>query len=195
MASRFLKPSEIAKMCGVTPAGVRKWIRSGRLKAYSTPGGQYRVEESELNRFLVENGMPAQAAARSNAGQTTILIVDDEPDIVEFIRETLTLERPDYRLLAAYDGYDACILAGSEKPDLVLLDLVLPGLDGFEVARHIQQNPLTGDAKILVITAFDPLLTEDRLEDLDLAGVLQKPFEPEQLIQEVKRLLSAKPAG
>ncbi len=191
MAGRFLKASEIAAMCAVTPAGVRKWIRSGKLKAYSTPGGQYRIEEGELHRFLAENGMPLTPGHFSKSTQTTILVVDDEPDIVDFIRETLSTAKPGYRVVAAYDGYDACILAGSAKPDLLLLDLVLPGLDGFEVARHIQQNPMTGDVKILIVTAFDPLLTEDRMEELDIAGVVQKPFEPSELIREVERLLPA----
>ena len=191
MASRFLKPSEIAKMCAVTPAGVRKWIRSGTLKAYSTPGGQYRVEAGEVHRFLADNGMPLSRAELVRSGQTTILVVDDEPDIVELIRETLTAGHPECRVVATYDGYDACILAGSEKPDLLVLDLVLPGLDGFEVARHIQRNPMTSHVAILVVTAFDTLITKELMEELNIAGVVEKPFEPAALVTEVQRILRA----
>ena len=178
-------------MCAVTPAGVRKWIRSGKLKAYSTPGGQYRVAEGELHHFLTEHGMPTAAGDMPRSDQTVILVVDDEPDIVELIRETLSMGHPEYRIISTYDGYDACILAGSEKPDLLVLDLVLPGLDGFEVARHIQQNPTTGSVGILVVTAFDPLLTEDLIEELHISAVVAKPFEPATLVTEVQRVLRA----
>lgn len=178
-------------MCAVTPAGVRKWIRSGKLKAYSTPGGQYRVAEGELHHFLTEHGMPTAAGDMPRSDQTVILVVDDEPDIVELIRETLSMGHPEYRIISTYDGYDACILAGSEKPDLLVLDLVLPGLDGFEVARHIRQNPATGSVGILVVTAFDPLLTEDLFQELHISAVVEKPFEPATLVTEVQRVLRA----
>ena len=115
MKGRFLKPSQIAAMCSVTPAGVRKWIRSGRLNAYSTPGGQYRIEETDLHRFLTEHGLPVSdrpVPSKRNA----ILVVDDEPDIVELIRETVAASHPDYYIIPAYDGYDACIVAGAERP-------------------------------------------------------------------------------
>lgn len=176
-------------MCAVTPAGVRKWIRSGKLKAYSTPGGQYRVEAGELHRFLADHGMPLSRADFARSDRTTILVVDDEPDIVELIRETLAAGHPECRVVATYDGYDACILAGSEKPDLLILDLVLPGLDGFEVARHIQQNPMTGDVRVLVVTAFETLITKELIEELNISGVIEKPFEPVTLINEVRRVL------
>ena len=186
MPGRFLKPSDVAKMCAVTPAGVRKWIRSGKLKAYSTPGGQYRIEEDDLRHFLSDHGMPMSKESASSS-RPTILVVDNEPDTVALIRETLSAEYPDHKILAAYDGYDACILAGAERPQVLVMDFAMPGLDGLEVARHVQTSAATGAVSIVVVTAFDSLLTSERLGDLDISGFVQKPFVPATLMAEVRK--------
>lgn len=184
----MLGPSDVAEACGVTPAGVRKWIREGKLKAFTTPGGQYRMDSRDVLEFLDEYHIPVPSFLQSEAANRRVLVVDDDPDIVELVMDTLAVHEA-LELYPAPNGYDACITAGETQPDLVVLDIFMPKMDGFEVCTRLKRNPRTDSAKILVITAYGDAENVRRIRTCGADTVLRKPFEPRDLETEVLKLL------
>lgn len=115
----------------------------------------------------------------------TVLIVDDEPNIVELTR--LYLSKEGYKVITAYDGQEALRRARTEKPDLVVLDLMLPELDGFEVCRRLRQD--SDDLAIIMLTARDDDI--DKIVGLELGAddYMTKPFNPRELVARVRAVL------
>jgi two-component system phosphate regulon response regulator PhoB len=126
----------------------------------------------------------------------TILIVEDEPEIRELLAHNLTREK--YRVASAATGEEALRAVASAPPDLVLLDLMLPGLDGLEVARRLKGDPLTRSIPIVILTAKGD--EADVVSGLELGAddYLPKPFSPRVLIARIRAVLrrtAQAPAG
>jgi two-component system, OmpR family, response regulator MprA len=119
----------------------------------------------------------------------TMLVVDDDRKLIDMLRRTLAYEG--YRVVTAVDGHEALDKARRHKPDLVVLDWMLPGMDGIEVVRVLRENDAT---PILMLTARDGV--EDRVEGLDSGAddYLVKPFAPTELLARVRALLRRAPA-
>jgi two-component system phosphate regulon response regulator PhoB len=122
-----------------------------------------------------------------NAAMTTILVVDDEPSIVELVR--FTLEDADVRVVEASDGAEALILARRIKPDLVLLDVQMPRLDGLEVCRQLRREPDFGRMPIIMLTAAGQQADRTRGLGAGADEYLTKPFSPLALLALVEALL------
>jgi two-component system phosphate regulon response regulator PhoB len=122
-----------------------------------------------------------------NAAMTTILVVDDEPSILELVR--FTLEDADVRVVEASDGAEALILARRVKPDLVLLDVQMPRLDGLEVCRQLRREPAFGRTPIIMLTAAGQQADRDRGLGAGADEYLTKPFSPLALLALVEALL------
>jgi len=118
----------------------------------------------------------------------TILVVDDEPQIIEVVQDYL--KQAGYRVLAARDGQTALTLARHERPDLVVLDLMLPGgIDGLEVCRRLRRDPVLADVPIIMLTAR--IAETDRLIGLELGAddYVTKPFSPREVVARVRAVL------
>jgi len=116
--------------------------------------------------------------------RSKVLVVDDDPSIVELVR--LYLEREGYRVLVAYDGLEALEMARQQQPDLVVLDLLLPEVDGLDVCRILQTE---SDVPIIMLTA--KTAEEDRVVGLRLGAddYVTKPFSPRELVARVQAVL------
>jgi len=121
---------------------------------------------------------------------TTILVVDDEPNILELAK--LYLEQEGYRVEGVGKGNDALLKLSSAKPSLIVLDLMLPDIDGFEVCREIRKK---SDIPILMLTARKEDV--DKIVGLELGAddYLTKPFNPRELVARVKAILRRSKAG
>jgi excisionase family DNA binding protein len=187
---RFLTTSEIARYCRVTPDGVLKWIRHGRLPAFSTPGGHYRVSTRDFRTFLIENEIPVdEVFFLRDRGERTTLVVDDEPSVRDVVGRVLRKLDPSMGIEEARNGYEAGIKIGELQPDLIVLDVMTPHVDGVSLCQSVRANPRTRHIKILAITAFPD---DDRLAGIYDAGAdlcLIKPLRNNQFTQEVSRLL------
>jgi DNA-binding response OmpR family regulator len=118
-----------------------------------------------------------------------ILVVDDEPDVVELIRRSLDDEGFD--VLYAYDGLSALDLAEREQPDLILLDLMMPMMSGYEVAEQLKDNPLTAAVPVVCLTSADSLTARARAREAGAVGLIMKPFAPSELVQQLRAMLEA----
>lgn len=188
MAQEILTTSEVAKYCRVSTDGVLKWIRADKLRAFCTPGGHYRIRKDDFREFLKEFGMPIDQDFFVGE-RPRILVVDDEPVIVEIISRCLEDEGEGYVIETAVDGYDAGFKLGSFRPDLVILDLMMPGMDGFELCKRIRSNPNTTDTKVLAITGYPGSNAIDRIRKVGADLCLVKPLQLERLRNEVAELL------
>lgn len=184
---RFFTTSEIARHCEVSNDGVLKWIKAGKLRAFATPGGHYRVSTEDFRAFLEHYDFPLFDEPERR--ETRILVVDDEKTMREILRRRLHAIDPDWKIDEARDGYEAGILIGSRRPDVVILDLMMPRMDGISLCRSIREQPETAQIAIVVVTgAADPELRKRALA----AGAnvcLSKPIDFERLQREIRRYL------
>jgi len=193
---RFFTTSEIAKYCAVTNDGVLKWIKSGKLRAFSTPGGHYRVSAEDFRTFLDKFEMPIdESFFRGSTRKRSVLVVDDEPNIREIVRRLLKEMDEDMHVEEACDGYEAGIKVGSLQPDLVIMDVMMPRVDGMSLCRSIRENPKTATVKVLAITAFPEQDNVKKMYDAGADLCLIKPLQFEHFRLEVTRLLNEAASG
>jgi len=181
-----LKTSEVARFCHVSPEVVALWIRNGKLNAYSTPGGHYRIPVAEFVRFLEENGMPIPDQFKGFV-RRCILVIDDEPSWTEFVSEVL---QDEFKVVTALNGIDGLIKIGVFRPELVILDALMPGLDGRDVVKILRENPEFKGLKILVATGYPQDRVTQAMSEIGVAGILSKPVSPEELLKQARELLA-----
>ena len=188
---RFFTTTEVARYCAVTNDGVLKWIKSGKLRAFSTPGGHYRIAAEDFRSFLEKFEIPVdEAYFRGEKRERSILVVDDEADIREIVRRILQEIDPEFRIEEAQDGYEAGIKIGNLGPDLVIMDVMMPRVDGISLCKSIRENPETRPIKVLAITAFPEQDNIKKMYDAGADLCLIKPLQFEHFRLEVIRLLS-----
>jgi excisionase family DNA binding protein len=187
MNERLLTTSEVAQYCQVTNDGVVKWIKAKKLKAYSTPGGHYRIRKSDFKDFLGRYGMPVDPNFFAEE-KKRILVVDDESTIVEVISQALG-DAQTFQVSSASDGYEAGLKIGTFRPDLIILDIMMPHMDGIEVCKRIKANPDTEAIKVVAITGHPEQGNIDRAYRSGADLCLMKPVQIEHLRREVARLL------
>jgi excisionase family DNA binding protein len=187
MNDRLLTTSEVANYCQVTNDGVVKWIKARKLKAYSTPGGHYRIRKSDFKEFLGRYGMPVDPEFFAEE-KKRILVVDDETTIIEIITQALG-DATSYQLSSARDGYEAGLKIGTFRPDLIILDVMMPQMDGIEVCKRIKGNPDTETIKVLAITGHPEEGNIDKAYRNGADLCLIKPLQMDHLRREVSRLL------
>jgi len=173
-------------MLEVSPAAIKKWIQQGKLSAFRTPGGHFRISADEFERFQKTHGF-----GTGTGEPLRVLVVDDQPDVAEVIVASLRAFHPRARLETAANGFEGLLKVGTFRPDVLLLDLSLPGMDGFEVCRHIKRDPVIQDTKVVVMTARF-LDAEPRAIDAGADGFLSKPFEAATVYGLLARLLAAR---
>lgn len=114
-----------------------------------------------------------------------ILLIDDEPDFVDMIK--MRLESNDYEVIAADNGEDGIRLAQAEKPDLILLDVMMPGIDGFQTLQRLKADGKTWDIPVVMLTAKREMKSIQRAQDISAADYLIKPCESKDLMAVVRR--------
>ncbi len=191
MNEEILTVPQAAKYCAISRWTLRKFVRSGELKAAHTPGGHWRILKSDLESFIYEKGMFPLVHNRSSSQK--ILIVDDDPLLQDLL--TKILSKNGYQTEIATDGFDAGFKIKGFKPGLIILDLIMPGMDGFEVCKRVKENPWTSHIKILAITGFDSTENRERIMVAGADGYLPKPVEMDTLLRHVKQLFNLGSVG
>jgi excisionase family DNA binding protein len=169
---------EAAKLCHVSPLSIINWVNANRLPAFRTPGGHRRIRREDLARFMRENGIPLPEELRDGSGRPRVLVVDDEAPIREVIAESLARRTNPYEVTTAADGFEAGRLVATFRPDIVLLDLRMPGLDGFQVCRTIKGDSETASTVVIAMTGYHTVETEARILECGAVRCLSKPIEP-----------------
>jgi excisionase family DNA binding protein len=181
----FITTGVVAAHCGVTYEAVAQWIRKGKLLAYTTPGGQSRIRVTDFQRFLDHYGLPPFDPAPSEHGK--LLIVDDDAPLLRMM-ETFFTQTTDYQCATAANGFEAGIKAAIFRPDVMILDLMMPGLNGIEVCQRIKSMPETRHIRVLAITGHPERGRQEGVLAAGAEACLVKPVALETLHQHVGRL-------
>lgn len=175
----YLTSHQVAQMFMVTPVTVRQWVQKGLLKGMSTAGGHLRFTMSQLESFAKQRGLTMLPLSD---GAVRILVVDDDRLHCDVIKRLLGDISSDIVVETAHDGFEAGWKAQVFKPDIILLDLMMPGLDGYEVCQRIKDNPLTRHIRVIAMTGYASGPNVERIVAAGAEECLSKPIETATLI-------------
>jgi len=187
----ILTVSQASKYCKVSPKTIINWIEAGHLKAYKTVGGHRRIKQDDLDQFLKDKGMPLPDEPKGEE-RKKILVVDDDKIIVETIVQALEEDEYGYEMISASDGFEAGLQVNHFKPDLLILDIMMPDINGYEVCQKVKSNPETKNTKIIVLSAYLDDGAFKQMKDHGADACFSKPLPLEQLKFEVAKLLGLK---
>ena len=196
--SRHLSTFAIAELLKVDPGSVANWIDQGLLKAHRTPGRHRRVASGDLVKFLREQNIPVPPEMGLGPVPTRVLVID-QPSSAQAIHRAIVARHVDYEILEAHDGFQAGQAVSTTHPDVIILDLNVPGMDSFEVCRLIKSRRADRDRpQVLALTAQPSLDTEQKILNAGAKICLHKPLNYDQLLRELNASLhyvSATPSG
>ncbi len=178
--------SEVAKYCHVTADTIRKWAEAGRIHVFKTPGGHRRIRREDLVQFLRENNIPIHGDL--NSAGFRILVVDSEHSVVTVVRRFLERSRGHFQVESALNAFEAGRHIASFLPDVVFLDLRLPGVDGLDVCRRIKELPDLPGVRIIGMAAPEERDLANRALEYGAAVTLSKPFTPDDLRRVLARV-------
>jgi excisionase family DNA binding protein len=180
---------EAAEICRVSQQTIIRCFDSGRLEGFRVPGSRFRrIPRQSLVKFMRENKIPLDAI---ESGKKKILIVDDDVEIVELIVDVLERDGR-FETKTASSGYEAGIVTQQFRPDLILLDYMLPDVNGNVVCQTIKRNPEFENIKIIIISG---VVKQDEIAQLLKSGAedfIRKPFDISELTSKITTLLQIK---
>jgi excisionase family DNA binding protein len=182
---------EAAKICKVSQQTIIRCFDNGQLKGFRVPGSKFRrIPREALYKFMKDNSIPTDAL---ESGKRKVLLVDDDAELVELMSKVLE-EDGRFEVRIASNGFDAGMMVKEYRPDLIVLDVMLPDINGKEVCHRVRADSSLEDVRILCISG---MIEEDKIQELRLSGAddfLHKPFEIEYLIERMCGLLEIEPA-
>lgn len=187
MQEHFYTTHEISKLCNVYPSTVINWIKEGILPAFTTPGKHRRVKKSDLVSLMKKNNMPVPKEL-SKDGKTRILVIDDDTKINKMIKTILEAEE-DFEVATVESGFQAGVMIFEWMPDIILLDMLMPKMDGFEVCRRIKQNEKTKEIPVIAVTVLRDEKEIKKMYDSGATDYLAKPFKSSELVEKVRKSL------
>ena len=177
---------EAAKICKVSQQTIIRCFDNGQLKGFRVPGSKFRrIPREQLFMFMRDNGIPTDAL---ETGKRKVLVVDDDPDLVELIVSVLE-DDGRFEIRVANNGFEAGMMVKEYRPDLIVLDVMLPDINGREVCVRVRNDGTLENVRIICISGT---VERDKIRELKEAGAddfLQKPFETSVLIARMCRLL------
>lgn len=182
---------EAAKICKVSQQTIIRCFDSGQLKGFRVPGSRFRrIPRDVLYKFMRENSIPTDAL---ESGKRKALIVDDDEDLVDLIKDVLDSDGR-FEVRTANNGFDAGMMVKEYHPDIIVLDVMLPDINGKEVCQRVRHDSTLDDCRIICISG---MVEQDKIADLKASGAddfMQKPFEIEKLVEQICKLLDVEPA-
>jgi excisionase family DNA binding protein len=179
----WLTLGQAAKYLGVAQSTMRKWSDVGRVPAFYTPGGHRRYRRTDLDQFLDRSGRGGTPAGE----RPLVLIVDDDDRLREYVRVNLEVEGYDVR--EAGNAEEGLAALEAEPPDLVLLDVMMPKVDGWEMLRRVQERHGVGAIPVIMFSGKVDEHSAGEAASRGAQGFIGKPFDPRSLIESTKQLL------
>jgi excisionase family DNA binding protein len=182
---------EAAKICKVSQQTIIRCFDNGQLKGFRVPGSKFRrIPREALYRFMKDNDIPTDAL---ESGKRKALVVDDEIELVELMTKVLE-EDGRFEVRVANNGFDAGMMVKEYRPDIIVLDVMLPDINGKEVCQRVRADSTLEDVRVLCMSG---MVEDDKIQELRLAGAddfIPKPFEMDRLIDRMCSLLDLEPA-
>lgn len=174
----FCTTLEAGRMLGVSVRTVQLWTEGGLLTGWKTEGGHRRIDRRSIERLLADH--PPRVAATDRLG---ILVVDDEIPILSLYQRSLARWPMKPEIFTARNGTEALVRLGIQRPDLLVTDLKMPGMDGFRMLQQLRQMPELADMSIVVVSGLDLLEIKERGGIPDGIPVLAKPIDFARLLE------------
>jgi excisionase family DNA binding protein len=179
---------EVAILFGITARTVQMWADSGVISVSRTLGGHRRISTEEVERLSMRiNNKPLDSVDRGNTTTTKenntfkILIVEDDQDLLKLYRMEMENWDPSYELFTVNDGYEALLIAGKKRPEIIITDLNMPYVDGFHLINVLSNNQSLKKTKVIAVTGLAQKVIEERGPLPKSVIVMQKPIQFEQL--------------
>ncbi|MCP4810489.1 MAG: response regulator [Proteobacteria bacterium] len=173
---------QVSKILGVSLPTVVNWVNSNKMRAHRTPGGHRRIARNDLIGFAREFNYPlSDEFLAESTGRRRVLIVDDERDFSDMVREYLTI-KGQFDVEVADSGFAAGYTVARFKPDIILMDIMMPDMDGFEVIRMLRAGRDTRHIPIVACTAYRDVEVERRVQEESFNGFIQKPLKLDELL-------------
>jgi len=188
-ARHLLTTGDIARYCETSVKQVNRWILKGDIEAFRNPGGHYRVTKTKFREFLECNGMPIIDEFFA-APHTKIMIADDDAAVTKAYSLLIKNHYEESVVETASDGYEALLRTGSFRPDLLILDIRMPKIDGLEVCRRIREDTTTGPGiKIIAVTAHSEAYDRNTVIAAGADEYLIKPIDSNTLLEYVDKMM------
>jgi len=188
----YITTGEAAKMCGVQLNTIKNWIRSGNVSAIRTPGGHWRLPRSEFLAFMRRFGMSVgDAEPGNNTSHKCILVIDDDVAVHELVAGALEVDCVDYQIYSAYDGYSGLIEIGRLRPELIVLDIMMPDINGLEIIHRLKapDSPFPKVKIVAITAASDRRLVVNRIREAAPEALLFKPLNLAALSNTVRSII------
>jgi excisionase family DNA binding protein len=183
---------EAAEICNISQQTIIRCFDSGKLDGFRIPGSRFRrIPRESLMRFMKENGIPLDNLMADRQGKIKILIVDDEQEIVDLMVDVFNRDGR-FEVRTATSGYDAGLVTQQFMPDVIILDYMLPDVNGNIVCQTIKRNPHFAGIRIIIVSG---VVNQDEIEGLLRAGAadfMKKPFDIARLVERIVELVSTK---
>jgi excisionase family DNA binding protein len=185
-AKELYTTGEAADICNLSQQTIIRCFDSGRLRGFRIPGSKFRkIPRDNLLKFMKDNSIPMQ---NLQSGRKRLLIVDDDAEIVEMMTDVLNRDGR-FEVKTASTGYDAGIMTQRFRPDLILLDYMLPDVNGNIVCKTIRENPEFTNTKIIIISGVINQTEIDELLKSGAEAFMKKPFNITELIDKIAAVL------
>lgn len=155
---RIFSALEVANLCGVVNQTAINWIRNGYLRAFMTPGGQYRIYQEDLVAFLQDRSMRVpselELPQKPDVDWNLMAIIDDDRSLNDIMKRFFERLDATFTIIQAFDGFEAGALMAERRPGFVILDIDLPGLDGNQICRKVKTEQSFGKPFVITITGL-----------------------------------------
>ncbi len=188
---RLLTSHEVASLVQVSPSSVLKWIEQGKLRAFRTPGGHRRVASDELVEFLRAHHLPVPRELEGE--RVRLLVIDDEPTYLRSLGALLQKHDSRVDVSLAENALDGLLKVGLQRPQVVLLDSYMPGMDGLEVCRRLKESEETANIAVLAMSGRHSTELEKKFLEAGAAAFLAKPFQPAEVLSKLEGLGLVRP--
>lgn len=179
---------DVGKICRVEPGQMQAWFQDSKLPFFEIPGGHKRIKHADFENFLKNSGLSLPEHWNGTFDKFKVLVVEDDPDLLEIIVELLN-EEPRVEVHAEDRGFSAGLHVASWHPDLILLDFLMPGMSGFEVCKNIRANPSTTDIPVLAMTSLATRENRQAVMDSGVSDFLGKPFASQAFFEKIHVML------
>ena len=177
--AKYLSTRKAAEQLNVSLRTVQLWVERGSLKAWKTAGGHRRILQESVNQFISQR--EALTKKNGNVHEIVMVIVDDDSEILDAYSSSILLTGLPIKLYTAVNGYDGLLKIGKYQPDIIMSDLMMPTIDGYEMLNAISSYPAVNASEIIIMTALDK--NEVKLKNLTnkRTTLFQKPLRFELL--------------
>lgn len=189
---KMFSANEISLFCNVVHQTAINWIRSGKLKAHETPGGQFRVSADELAEFLSLKNLAVPDEVLKHCSkrwysEKNVLLIEEDAGLSSVIYGYLKKNIPDLNLCAAYNVFEAGILTEEIRPAVVIIDTNLSGFDGMKIVRKIQAEKKYRNPEVIVLGSISDNIIEEKELSFENLKVMEKPLDLKKICEYVRK--------